>query len=53
VVNCRKILELYFDEVSQRTISSSAGHSRNTVAEVIRRAKKLGIESLNDTMTNR
>lgn len=52
MVNCRKILELYFDEISQRTISSSAGHSRNTVAEVIRRAKKLGIESLNDTMTN-
>lgn len=31
MVNCRKILELYFEGVSQRTISSSTGHSRNTV----------------------
>lgn len=51
-VNCRKILELYFDGVSQRTISSSTGHSRNTVSEVVKRAKKLGLESFNDTMTN-
>ena len=53
MVNYRKILELYFDRISQRTISSSTGHSRNTVSEVVKRAKKLGLESLNDTMTNR
>ncbi|PIC55922.1 transposase [Sporosarcina sp. P12(2017)] len=53
MVNCRKILELYFDGISQRTISSSTGHSRNTVSEVVRRAKKHGLESLNDTTTNR
>lgn len=52
MVNCRKILELYFEGVSQRTISSSTGHSRNTVSDVVLRAKKLGVDSLNDTMTN-
>jgi transposase len=52
MVKCRRILELYFEGVSQRTISSSTGHSRNTVSEVVQRAKKLGVESLNDTMTN-
>jgi hypothetical protein len=41
-----------FEGVSQRTISSSTGHSRNTVSDVVQRAKKLGVESLNDTMTN-
>src|SRR5699024_11149163 len=50
--NCRKILELHFQEVSQRTISSSTGHSRNTVSEVIQRSRKRGIEKLNDMMTN-
>ncbi len=43
---------MYFEGISQRTISSSTGHSRNTVSGVVQRAKKLGIESLNDTMTN-
>lgn len=51
-MNFRKILELYFEEVSQRTICSSTGHSRNTVSEVVHRPKKIGVESLNDTMTN-
>ncbi|MFD1068274.1 hypothetical protein [Oceanobacillus locisalsi] len=52
MVNCRKILELYFEGVSQRTISSSTGHSRNTVSEVVHRAKKLHLENLEETMTN-
>jgi transposase len=52
MIKCRRILELYFEGVSQRTISSSTGHSRNTVSDVVQRAKKLGVESLNDTMTN-
>ena len=52
MVNYRKILELHSERVSQRTISSSTGHSRNTVSDVIHRAKKLGIDSLIDTMTN-
>lgn len=52
MINIRKILELHFEEISQRTISSSTGHSRNTVSEVVQRAKKLDLEKLNDTMTN-
>lgn len=52
MINYRKILELHLEEISQRTISSSTGHSRNTVSEVVQRAKKLGLEKLNDTMTN-
>lgn len=52
MINCRRILELYFEGVSQRTISSSTGHSRNTVSDVVRSAKKLGVEELDDTMTN-
>lgn len=53
MINYRKVLELYFEDVSQRTISSSTGHSRNTVFNVVRKAKKLGLEGLDDTMTNR
>src|SRR5699024_7364605 len=52
MINCRKILELYFDGISQRTISSSTGHSRNTVSDVVQRAKKLAIEILKDTRTS-
>lgn len=52
MINCRKILELHFDGISQRTISSSTGHARNTVSEVIQRANRLGIDHLNDTMTS-
>lgn len=44
---------MYFEGISQRTISSSTGHSRNTVSDVVHRAKNLGVTSLNDTMTNR
>lgn len=35
MVKCRKILEPSFEGVSQRTISSSAGHSRNTVSVIV------------------
>lgn len=52
MINYRKILELYFEGTSQRTISSSTGHSRNKISEVIARTKKLGIETLDDSMTN-
>ncbi|MGJ9459521.1 hypothetical protein [Oceanobacillus sp. CF4.6] len=31
MINFRRILELHYEEISQRTISSSTGHSRNTV----------------------
>lgn len=52
MINCRRTLELYSEGVSQRTISSSTGHPRNTVSDVVCSAKKLGIEELDDTMTN-
>ncbi|MBT2733660.1 hypothetical protein [Bacillus sp. ISL-7] len=43
MINCRKILKLYFEGVSQKAISSSTGHSRNTVSDFVHRVKKLGI----------
>lgn len=52
MINYRKILELHFDGISQRTISSSTGHSRNKISEIIQRTKTLEIETLNDNMTN-
>ena len=47
-----KILALSFDGISQRTISASTGHSRNTISDVIQRSRNLRITLLNDTMTN-
>jgi transposase len=52
MIQYRKILELHFNDVSQRTISTSVGSSRNTVSDVIKRAKKLGVATLNDDMNN-
>jgi len=53
MIQYRKILELHFNHVSQRTISTSVGSSRNTVSDVIKQAEKLGIGSLTDEMSNR
>lgn len=52
MIDYRKILALSFDGISQRTISASTGHARNTVSDVIQRATKLSVTSLNETMTN-
>ncbi|MCD8503235.1 MAG: hypothetical protein LRY71_18250 [Bacillaceae bacterium] len=52
MIQYRKILELHFNDVSQRTISTSVGSSRNTVSDVIKRAEKLGVATLNDDMNN-
>ena len=52
MINYRKILEMHFEGISQRTISSSIGHSRHTVSRVVKRANNLDLESLDDTMTN-
>ncbi|WP_299746803.1 hypothetical protein [Rossellomorea sp. y25] len=46
MINYRKILELHLEEVRQRTISSSTGHSRNTVSDIVQRAKNLGVGKL-------
>ncbi|WIV11090.1 IS21 family transposase [Proteiniborus sp. MB09-C3] len=48
----RRILELHFKETTQRTISSSVSHSRQTVSDVIKKAKQLGLVELTDDMTN-
>ena len=53
LIDGRKILELHFDGISQRTISASTGHSRNTVSDVIQRATERGIDSLEDRMTKK
>ncbi|MGD6879789.1 hypothetical protein [Bacillus infantis] len=52
MINYRKILVMGLDGISQRTISSSTGHSRNTVAEVLQRANQKGIKNLEEAMNN-
>ncbi|GAA0504525.1 IS21 family transposase [Salinibacillus aidingensis] len=44
MVKYREILRLHAQEVTQRGIAASCGHSRNTVREVIRRAGEKGVE---------
>ena len=36
MIQYRRILELYFREVTQRTICASVGHSRYTVSEIFK-----------------
>ena len=50
MIQYRRILELYFREVTQRTICASVGHSRYTVSEVILKAKELGMVQLTEEM---
>ncbi len=52
MIQYRRILKLHFKETSQRTISSSVGHSRQTVSDVIQKAKQLGLNELTDEMDN-
>lgn len=52
MIQYQRILELHFKETSQRTISSSVGHSRQTVSDVIQKAKQLGLDELTDEMNN-
>jgi transposase len=44
MTNYREILRLYSHGISQRSISSALGYSRNTVSHVIARAKEVGIK---------
>ena len=52
MIQYRQILELHFKETSQRTISTSLGHSRHTVSDVIKKAQHLGLVQLTDEMNN-
>jgi len=40
VIKYREVLRLHAQEVTQRGIASSTGHSRNTIREVLKRAKE-------------
>lgn len=52
MINYRKILEMYLQGISQRTISSSTGHSRDKIREVVNQAKDKGLEELTEVMTS-
>ncbi len=47
MIQYRKILELDAKGVTQRTITSSTGHSRDKIREVIKRAKVRAITTIN------
>lgn len=53
LINYRKILELSFQGITQRTISSSTGHSRDKIREVVTEARARGITELTEDMTSR
>lgn len=52
MVHYRKILELYFSGISQRTISSTVGSSRHTIREVTSRADRKGVTELTADMSD-
>lgn len=52
MINYHKILEMHLQGISQRTISSSTGHSRDKIREVVKQAKAKGLEKLTGEMTN-
>ena len=48
----RKILEHYFNGMSQRTIQVVVNSSRNTIREIVNRAKMRALSELTDEMTD-
>lgn len=52
LIRYRKILELYFSGISQRTISSTVGSSRHTIREVTSRADQKGMTKLTADMSD-
>ena len=52
MIQYRKVLELYFNGSSQRTISTMVGSSRNTIKSIIDRAEVLGWTELKKEMTD-
>ncbi|MFK4936786.1 helix-turn-helix domain-containing protein [Lactococcus garvieae] len=52
MVMYRKILELYFNGYSQRTIASSVGSSRRTISNVIKRSIAHELTELTHEMTD-
>ncbi|UUX35235.1 IS21 family transposase [Fundicoccus culcitae] len=53
MINYRKILELHFSKIPQRSIEVAVGSSRNTIREVIKKAKEKELIELTDEMSNK
>src|SRR5574344_1526216 len=52
MINYHKILEMHLQGISQRTICSSTGHSRDKIREVVNQARAKGLEELSKEMNN-
>lgn len=52
MINYRKILEHHFNGMTQRTIRVAVGSSRNTIRDVVNKAREKGLEELEVDMTN-
>lgn len=52
MINYRKILSLHFQGASQRTIEIAVSSSRNTIREVLKRAKVKQLTSLTEEMSD-
>lgn len=52
MVNYRKILEYYFNGMTQRTIKVAMGSSRNTICDVVKKAEEKELVELKKEMTN-
>ena len=52
MINYYKILEMHLQGISQRTIASSTGHSRDKIREVVNESKVKGLNTLTEEMTN-
>ena len=52
MINYYRILEMHLQGISQRTIASSTGHSRDKIREVVIESKVKGLNTLTEEMTN-
>ena len=52
MIQYRKILEYYFNGISQWTIETSVGSSRHTIRSVIQEVESRGIEELTEEVTD-
>src|SRR5699024_9322982 len=52
MVKYRKILEFYFDGMTQRTIEVAVGSSRHTIRDIVNKAKERGLTKLTEEMTD-
>lgn len=52
MIRYRKILEMHFNGISQRTISTSVGNSRNTISNIIKKSQSLGFMDLSEINTD-